>query len=71
MHLWGLVGSDAERKALVVLAERVPGVTKVVDETITPLWSDAERSPVTVRSAKLRLPCHSSRATSPIVHAKT
>ena len=45
VHLWGLVGSDAERKALVVLAERVPGVTKVVDETITPLWSDAE--PVT------------------------
>ena len=34
MHLWGLVRSEDERKALVVLAEGVPGVTKVVDETI-------------------------------------
>jgi CBS domain-containing protein len=34
VHLWGLVRSEDERKALVVLAEDVPGVTKVVDETI-------------------------------------
>jgi CBS domain-containing protein len=34
VHLWGLVGSEAERKALIALAEGVPGVTKVVDETI-------------------------------------
>jgi len=42
VHLWGLVGSEAERKALVVLAEGVPGVTKVVDETIELVWSDRE-----------------------------
>jgi len=34
VHLWGLVGSDAERKALVALAEGVPGVAKVSDEMI-------------------------------------
>jgi CBS domain-containing protein len=34
VHLWGLIGSDAERKALIALAEGVPGVTEVVDETI-------------------------------------
>jgi CBS domain-containing protein len=34
VHLWGLVGSDDERKALVALAEEIPGVKKVVDETI-------------------------------------
>jgi CBS-domain-containing membrane protein len=34
VHLWGLVGSPAERKALVALAEGVPGVTGVVDEMI-------------------------------------
>jgi predicted transcriptional regulator len=34
VHLWGLVRSEDERKALIVLAEGVPGVTKVVDETI-------------------------------------
>jgi CBS domain-containing protein len=32
VHLWGLVGSPAERKALIALAEGVPGVTGVVDE---------------------------------------
>ena len=26
VHLWGLVGSEVERKALVALAENVPGV---------------------------------------------
>ena len=41
VHLWGLVGSEAERKALVVLAEGIPGVTKVVDETIRVIWPDA------------------------------
>jgi CBS domain-containing protein len=34
VHLWGLVGSPAEHKALVALAEGVPGVTGVVDEMI-------------------------------------
>ena len=34
VHLWGLVGSPDERKALTSLAEGVPGVTGVVDEMI-------------------------------------
>jgi CBS domain-containing protein len=34
VHLWGLVGSPAERKALVALAEGVPGVTGVIDEML-------------------------------------
>lgn len=34
VHLWGLVGSEAERKALIAIAEDVPGVTGVVDEMI-------------------------------------
>ena len=34
VHLWGLISSDAERKALIALAEGVPGVTAVIDETI-------------------------------------
>ena len=34
VHLWGLVGSEAERKALLALAESVPGVTRVSDEMI-------------------------------------
>jgi CBS-domain-containing membrane protein len=34
VHLWGLVGSAEERKALRSLAESVPGVTGVVDEMI-------------------------------------
>jgi CBS domain-containing protein len=34
VHLWGLVGSEAERKALLALAEGVPGVTRVADEMI-------------------------------------
>jgi len=33
-HLWGLVGSEAERKALLALAESVPGVAHVADEMI-------------------------------------
>jgi len=32
VHLWGLVGSEAERKALLALAEGVPGVSRVADE---------------------------------------
>jgi CBS domain-containing protein len=40
VHLWGLVRSEDERKALLVLAESVPGVTKVVDETIQLVLSD-------------------------------
>jgi osmotically-inducible protein OsmY len=27
VHLWGLVGSEAERKALLALAESVPGAS--------------------------------------------
>ena len=34
VHLWGLVGSEAERKALRALAEGVPGVARVSDEMI-------------------------------------
>jgi CBS domain-containing protein len=34
VHLWGLVGSQEERKALLALAESVPGVTSVSDEMI-------------------------------------
>jgi CBS domain-containing protein len=34
VHLWGLVGSNDERKALIALAEEVPGVKRVCDETI-------------------------------------
>ncbi len=33
-HLWGLVGSPEERKALIALAESVPGVRGVSDELI-------------------------------------
>ncbi len=49
VHLWGLVGSEAERKALVVLAEGVPGVTKVVDETIELVWSNPKSTDRDVR----------------------
>jgi CBS domain-containing protein len=35
VHLWGLVGSSEERKALLALAESVPGVTRVCDEMIS------------------------------------
>jgi CBS domain-containing protein len=34
VHLWGLVGSAAEHKALLALAEGVPGVLGVSDEMI-------------------------------------
>lgn len=34
VHLWGLISSEAERKALIALAEGVPGVVRVSDETI-------------------------------------
>jgi osmotically-inducible protein OsmY len=34
VHLWGLVGSEDERKAPVALAEDVPGVVRVSDEMI-------------------------------------
>lgn len=34
VHLWGLVGSLNERKALLALAEGVPGVAGVTDEMI-------------------------------------
>jgi CBS domain-containing protein len=34
VHLWGLVGSEAERQALLALAEGVPGVSRVSDEMI-------------------------------------
>ena len=35
VHLWGMVSSDAERKALLALSEEVPGVRTIVDETIS------------------------------------
>jgi CBS domain-containing protein len=34
VHLWGLVGSEAEHKALLALAEGVPGVSRISDEMI-------------------------------------
>ena len=34
VHLWGLVGTAAEHKALLALAEEVPGVVSVSDEMI-------------------------------------
>jgi CBS domain-containing protein len=34
VHLWGLVGSLEEHKALLALAEGVPGVAQISDETI-------------------------------------
>lgn len=34
VHVWGLVGSETERKALMALAEEVPGVSRVSDEMI-------------------------------------
>jgi osmotically-inducible protein OsmY len=34
VHLWGLVGTPDERKALTALAENAPGVTGVRDEMI-------------------------------------
>jgi CBS domain-containing protein len=34
VHLWGLVSTEAERKALLALAEGVPGVSRVSDEMI-------------------------------------
>lgn len=34
VRLWGLCGSEAEHKALIVLAETTPGVTRVSDEMI-------------------------------------
>jgi len=34
VHLWGLVGSESERKALTALAEDIPGVSSVADEMI-------------------------------------
>jgi CBS domain-containing protein len=35
VHLWGMVASEAERKALLALTEEVPGVRGIVDETIS------------------------------------
>ena len=34
VHLWGLVGSESERKALIALAQEVRGVSDVADEMI-------------------------------------
>lgn len=34
VHLWGLVGSEAERTALIALAEGISGVARVSDEMI-------------------------------------
>jgi osmotically-inducible protein OsmY len=34
VHLWGLVGSRARHEALLALAQDVPGVKQVADETI-------------------------------------
>jgi osmotically-inducible protein OsmY len=34
VHLWGLISSESERKALIALAEGVAGVVSVSDEMI-------------------------------------
>ncbi len=34
VHLWGLVGTEQERTALIAMAEGVPGVARVADEMI-------------------------------------
>lgn len=34
VHLWGLISSESERKALTALAHEVPGVSDVADEMI-------------------------------------
>lgn len=34
VHLWGLISSESERKALTALAQDVPGVSDVADEMI-------------------------------------
>jgi osmotically-inducible protein OsmY len=34
VHLWGLVGSESEREALIALAREVRGVSGVADEMI-------------------------------------
>jgi CBS domain-containing protein len=39
VNLWGLVGSEEERRALIALAESVPGVTKVQDEMFPSYYS--------------------------------
>jgi CBS domain-containing protein len=36
VHLWGLVGSEEERQALIALVEETPGVVGVSDEMIAP-----------------------------------
>ena len=36
VHLWGLVGSESERKALIALAQEVRGVSDVADEMRLP-----------------------------------
>jgi osmotically-inducible protein OsmY len=41
VHLWGLVGSLAERRALVALAGEIPGVREVSDEMIAGYWPKA------------------------------
>ena len=38
VHLWGLVDSEPERKALVALAEGVPGVVRVSGEMFSTQW---------------------------------
>jgi CBS domain-containing protein len=37
VHLWGLVASPEEHKALLALAESVPGVKRISDEMIQPI----------------------------------
>jgi len=41
VHLWGTLASDAQRKALRVAAETVPGVKNVIDHTTA---ADAQRT---------------------------
>jgi osmotically-inducible protein OsmY len=34
VDLWGTIGEDQERRALCVIAENTPGVTKVIDHLV-------------------------------------
>jgi CBS domain-containing protein len=38
VHLWGVIQSEEERKAMIVAAEIVPGVTKVEDHMSYPMY---------------------------------
>ena len=54
VHLWGLVGSDAERKALIALAEDVQGVSNVTDEMIASLKQELKKADRKKTTSRIR-----------------